>query len=120
MPVERKVMVGWLATSKKFSERRSLSRISLPVSTDARSMVAVADDSSGISAVTISASNLLKCPRTLLTSCAGPRTLYASGWDRGPRCQLRSQGSRQLLRSSCLHGCEGVWTYVLVTRFLSV
>src|SRR6266536_2062916 len=67
IPVDRNVMVGLLAASKKFSERRSLSRISLAVSTDAKSMLAVADDSSGFSAVMMRASNFVNLPLTLLT-----------------------------------------------------
>src|ERR1700744_763684 len=67
MPVERYVIVGCVAASKKFSDRRSLSRVSLPVSTDDRSMVAVAEDSRGFGAVMIWASNLVKRPWTLLT-----------------------------------------------------
>ena len=67
MPVDPNVIMGWVATSKKFVERRSLSRCSFPVSTDDRSMVAVAEESSGLAAVTICASNVLNLPRTLLT-----------------------------------------------------
>ena len=65
--MEANVILGWVATSKKLVERRSLSRISFPVSTDDRSMVAVAVESSGLGAVTIWASNEVNWPRTLLT-----------------------------------------------------
>ena len=60
-------MAGWVAASKKFSDRRSLSRISLPVSTEDRSTVAAAEESSGFGAVTMCPSNEVKRPRTLLT-----------------------------------------------------
>jgi len=65
--VDLKVISGWLAVSRKRSERRSSSRISLPVSTEAVSIEAVTVESTGLSAVTICTSNLVKRPRTLLT-----------------------------------------------------
>jgi hypothetical protein len=66
-PVDVKVISGWLAVSRNRSERMSSSRVSLPVSTEAVSMEAVAVESRGFGAVTICTSNLLKRPRTLLT-----------------------------------------------------
>ena len=60
-------MTGYLAAAKKLPERKSSSRVWLPVVTEFMSTVTMAGDRSGSSAVTIWASNLSKCPRTLLT-----------------------------------------------------
>ena len=65
--MDANVILGWVSTSKKLVERRSLSRISFPVLTEDRSMVALAVESSGLGAVTIWASNEVNWPRTLLT-----------------------------------------------------
>ena len=60
-------MAGYVPGAKKLSERRSLSRVSLPVLTEFMPTVAVAADWSGSSAVMIWASNVSNRPRTLLT-----------------------------------------------------
>ena len=65
--MEVNVIVGWFSTSKKSALRMCASRCSCPVLIEVRSTVAVTDDLSGSSAVTIVPSNLSKRPRTLLT-----------------------------------------------------
>ncbi len=67
MPVDVNVIVGCSSMSKKSFVRRWPSRPSSPVSIDAICTVAVSVDSSGFSAVTMSALKSPKRPRTFDT-----------------------------------------------------
>ena len=62
-----KVMVGWFARSRKSPERKCSSRVSLSVVMLEASMVTSTEESWGFSATWIVPSNVLKCPRTLVS-----------------------------------------------------